>query len=133
MSKHDSSTAEIGEKPWIGVDFDGVLATYEGWLKQGPALGRPVTLMIMRIKSWLAMGTYEVRIVTARASTKAPNRLEDIQAIKAWCEEHLGRELEVTAEKDFSMHALWDDRAIHITPNSGELGWPERLIQECYE
>ncbi len=33
---------------WIGVDFDGVLATYNA--SQGNALGKPVPAMVSRVK-----------------------------------------------------------------------------------
>lgn len=42
-----------------------------------------------------------------------------IAAIKEWCKEHFGRELEVTCEKDFRMLALYDDRAFHVVFNKG--------------
>jgi hypothetical protein len=40
-------------------------------------------------------------------------------AIDAWCLEHLGRTLEVTAIKDYGMLQLWDDRCVQVIPNTG--------------
>lgn len=40
-------------------------------------------------------------------------------AIQAWCLKHLGQLLDVTAEKDFDMTSLWDDRAVTVEKNTG--------------
>jgi hypothetical protein len=113
--------------PWIGVDFDGTLATYEGW--QGTKLGKPIPRMVNRVKQWLAEGK-EVRIMTARVSGRnEASRLKNGEemwlandheiAIQNWCIEHIGRSLPVTAEKDFEMKELWDDRAVSVEFNTG--------------
>lgn len=114
---------------WIGVDFDGTLATYNGW--QGTSLGEPIPLMVDRVKGWLAQGK-EVRIMTARVSSRnQANRAEKGEgmwearahelAIQDWCAKHLGCRLKVTAEKDFEMTELWDDRAITVEKNTGRI------------
>mgnify|MGYP002359403194 CR=1 FL=1 len=97
--------------PWIGVDFDGTLATYEG--DQFPACGEPIPLMVGRVKQWLAEGK-DVQIVTARA-----DKPEHITPVEDWCETHLGHRLPVRADKDFMMIELWDDRAKQVIPNTG--------------
>ncbi len=96
---------------WIGVDFDGTLATYSSG--QYPALGDPIPLMVERVRRWLAQGI-EVRILTARAADR-----RSVPAVRAWCLTHLGRDLEVTDRKDFDMIELWDDRAIGVLCNTG--------------
>ena len=98
---------------WIGVDLDGTLAEYHGW--NGGAIGEPVPAMLARVKEWLAK-EQQVKIFTARVCT---NEAEQIALIKAWCIQHVGQELEVTATKDFSMIELWDDRCIQVIPNKG--------------
>ena len=98
---------------WIGVDLDGTLAEYHGW--NGGAIGEPVPAMLARVKEWLAK-EQQVKIFTARVCT---NDAEQIALIKAWCIQHVGQELEVTATKDFSMIELWDDRCIQVIPNKG--------------
>ena len=114
---------------WIGVDFDGTLARYEGW--QEGQLGAPVPAMVKRVRRWLSEGR-EVRVVTARVAesgrTNADGQVDSTEfcalqrvAIEAWCEEHLGRALEVTASKDFEMEALYDDRAVPVETNTGRL------------
>lgn len=42
-------------------------------------------------------------------------------AIRAWCIEHIGQALPITNVKDFSMMALYDDRAVQVVPNTGLL------------
>ncbi len=114
---------------WIGVDFDGTLAHYTGW--NGGVLGEPVKDMQHRVLDWLNAG-HEVRIVTARvAETGLRNevgglddkRFADTQreAIEAWCQTHLGRKIPVTAQKDFGMVELWDDRAVQVEANTGRV------------
>jgi tRNA-binding EMAP/Myf-like protein len=120
---------------WIAVDMDGTLATYDTWV--GPAhLGDPIAPMVERVKRWLAEGR-EVRIFTARAYPLGrvdPNQIvpmqysqrgmecaESIHAIRAWCDKHLGRVLTITCIKDYGMDELYDDRAIQVRKNTGEL------------
>jgi hypothetical protein len=99
-------------RPWIGVDLDGTLAHSDRW--RGPQhIGRPVPLMMERVKHWLSQG-YTVKIMTARASVKAY-----IPPVRRWLEKHGLPSLEVTCQKDFDMIELWDDRAIQVIPNTG--------------
>ncbi len=100
---------------WIGVDFDGTLAEYEGW-KGDFTFGRPIPKMVERVRKWCGEGI-TVKIFTARAYGNEP---EIIKAIQDWCEEHIGWRLEVTNVKDYSMIELWDDRAIQVVHNTGE-------------
>jgi len=86
--------------------------------------------MVQRVKEWLAQGR-EVRIFTARvaevggySSDSGRYALGDFAAeqratIEAWCEQHLGQKLQVTASKDFSMIELWDDRVVRVEANTG--------------
>ena len=106
---------------WIGVDLDGTLAEYHDW-SGGFSIGRPVPAMIERVKNWLAAGA-EVKIMTARVSSKVPkNILTRQQAlIKSFCLWQFGRELEATAEKDYAMIELWDDRVHKVEKNTGRI------------
>lgn len=112
---------------WIGVDFDGTLAHYSGW--NNGELGEPIKPMQNRVLDWLNSGR-EVRIMTARvAETGLPNQVGSIDdstfandqrsKIEAWCEKHLGRKIQVTAQKDFGMVELWDDRCVRVIANTG--------------
>ena len=101
---------------WIGVDLDGTLAKIEGW--QGPTeIGKPINAMVTRVKRWLKNGR-TVKIMTARAATKDT---AVIDAVKTWCKQHIGQELEVTNIKDLDMVALFDDKAIRVEKNTGKI------------
>ena len=89
------------QKGRIAVDFDGTLATYDGW--KGPAsVGEPIIPMLRRVLDWLTHGK-DVVIFTARAGDPAA-----VAAIKKWCMEHIGRELEVTNVKSPDMIEFWE-------------------------
>jgi hypothetical protein len=111
---------------WIGVDLDATLAEYHGFIED--VIGKPVPVMLERVKRWLAEG-WEVRIVTARVGTAEPGRVSDtpekIEAIRTmiedWCEEHLGQRLRVTNEKDYGMVEIWDDRCVQVEENTGRI------------
>ena len=108
---------------WIGVDLDGTLALYDGW--KGPEhIGEPVTDMVFRVKNWLSIGQYDVKIFTARVSSDGTAvRDNDANlarlAIWAWCEKHIGQRLEITNQKDYAMIELWDDRCVQVEENTG--------------
>lgn len=106
---------------WIGVDLDGTVAEYNGWV--GPThIGPPIPLMQARIKRWLEEGK-DVRIFTARVF--AGGRVSAFElaavnlAISDWCLEHLGQRLPITCTKDYGMIELWDDRCVQVIPNTG--------------
>lgn len=102
---------------WHGVDLDGTLAVYNGWV--GPNhIGEPVPAMLARVKAWLADGE-DVKIFTARVCEPEPQRSERIAVIEAWCLEHIGVVLPVTNEKDWGMIDLWDDRVVQVEANTG--------------
>lgn len=97
---------------WIGVDLDGTLANYGGWV--GPEhIGEPIPSMLARVKYWISQGI-TVKIFTARACIP-----EQIPPIKEWLKRHGLGDLDVTNVKDFGMVELWDDRAIQVIPNTG--------------
>ena len=104
-------------KPWVGFDLDGTLA-YQPEGRYDPLeIGHPIPKMVARVKRAVAQG-YEVRIFTARAAHKS--RHVD-KAIKEWCEQHLGQEFTVTNEKDLNCVRLYDDRAVQVIKNSGDI------------
>lgn len=115
---------------WIGVDLDGTLAHYGGWVAPDH-IGEPITPMVERVKLWLAEGK-EVKIFTARVdestvaltmSGEHGKLLENVEQIRRliqdWCEEHIGVRLPVTNQKDYGMIELWDDRAVRVKINTG--------------
>jgi hypothetical protein len=106
---------------WWGVDLDGTLASYGGW-KGKSTIGEPLQPMVERIRNWLAQGK-EVKIFTARVSrgsASAEEIAKEITFIQDWLEREckLPR-LPVTAEKDYAMIELWDDRCIQVEFNTG--------------
>jgi len=118
FGKEFNSTLQ-GYKGDLLVDFDGTLATYDSW--KGPTVyGQPIKEMIDRIKQWINEG-YKVKIFTARACSTNEYRLDEINALKKWSKEHIGIELEVTAEKDFKALEIWDDRAVTVEFNTGKI------------
>ena len=113
---------------WIGVDLDGTLALYDGWYDEYH-IGEPIPLMLERVNKWIAEGI-EVKIFTARVTSNNPNKQAACSVIKKWCEKHIGVPLDVTAEKDFFMMELWDDRCISVETNSGLIKSAECLENE---
>jgi hypothetical protein len=120
------------EGAWIGVDFDGTLAHYEG--AHHYEIGGPIKPMVERVKRWLKEG-YTVKIFTARVfldgTRKRRNEaLAAKVALGYWCLEHLGQVLEVTCQKDFKMIELWDDRAVTVERNTGyQLGVSQENLE----
>jgi len=109
---------------WIGVDLDGTLAEYSGWVSPWH-VGEPIPLMVNRVKKWLVSGR-DVRIMTARVSRPATEATGQSVAqleepIKKWCVEVFGVELPVTSEKDIHMAVLYDDRCVRIESNTGRV------------
>lgn len=103
---------------WIGVDLDGTLAHYDGWVSDGK-IGLPIPAMAERVRKWLSEGV-DVRIFTARVGSKTEGESKyESDRIHAWTQEHFGVRLPVTATKDFAMVELWDDRCVQVESNTG--------------
>lgn len=122
------------EHGWIGVDLDGTLARYDGWIGDDH-IGEPIGLMVDRVKAWINEGR-EIRIFTARVygqpltvendfHTASISRKTVRKAIEEWCQKHIGTKLPITCEKDYGMIELWDDRCVQVEKNTG------RRIGEC--
>jgi len=106
------------KKGWIGVDLDGTLAELQTGEFQPDVIGKPIEKMVHRVKKWINENQ-EVRIFTARVALSSPDWRNQETLIRAWCMKHLGCSLVVTAEKDYRMLELWDDRAVQVVPNEG--------------
>ena len=103
-------------KYWIGVDFDRTLSTWGKYDDDLSEVGEPILPMLNRVKRWLKEGKI-VKIFTARASHGKPQTV----LIQDWCEKHgLGR-LEVTNVKCPNCRAIWDDKAVRVKENTGEI------------
>lgn len=112
---------------WVGMDLDSTLMYHED--EQGHEFGEPILKMADIVHGYLRLGI-AVRIFTARAypwesSTVARFKQEhyetDILPIKAWCKKVFGVELPVTCMKTPHMIELYDDRAIAVEKNTGEI------------
>lgn len=119
----------MSDHGWIGVDFDGTLAHYESWDKNGVEPGEPIAPMVARVQVWLGFGI-TVKVFTARVSCAEPERSEQVAIIERWCATHLGQVLPVTCSKDYDMVELWDDRAISVEHNTGRVLSDSRSREE---
>jgi hypothetical protein len=114
------------KKKWLGVDFDGTLATWGcNWLGDYHATGQPIPRMVDRVKKWIAEGE-DVRIFTARMDGYHPTAGHvpahvSRQIIEDWCLKHLGFILPVTNRKDYFCKAIYDDRAYRVEKDTGRL------------
>ncbi len=97
---------------WVGVDLDGTLAKYDGWVGEDH-IGEPIPLMMAFVKRLVREGK-RVKIFTARASDP-----EKIPPVKKWLERNGLGDLEVTNVKDQNMTMLYDDRAAKVIANTG--------------
>ena len=103
---------------WIGVDLDGTLAYYDGWVSE-THIGDPIPEMVARVKRWLEQGE-TVKIFTARVSGREGLELAKVTAaILLWCQVHIGQKLDITCCKDYDMVELWDDRCVQVIMNTG--------------
>ena len=111
---------DIDGDGWIGFDLDGSLAHYDGW-KGIEHIGEPIEAAVAILNGFLEEGK-DVRIFTARVASEDPEiKQKAINYIKAWCLKIIGRELEVTNEKDPKMLCVYDDRAKQFVQNTGEV------------
>lgn len=101
---------------WIGVDFDGTLATYDHY-RGDDHVGNPVEPMVRLVRKFLHDGV-EVRLFTAR---------KPHPVLRKWMKEHLGQVLPITNVKDPGMIAMYDDRAINVQRNTGKLSGAENV------
>ncbi len=101
---------------WVGVDFDGTLATYDHF-RGDDHVGNPVEPMVRLVRKYLHDGV-EVRLFTAR---------KPHPVLRKWMKEHLGQVLPITNVKDPGMIAMYDDRAINVQRNTGKLSGAENV------
>jgi hypothetical protein len=117
---------------WIGVDLDGTLAVYHGWI--GPDhIGPPIERMVNRVGAWITSGK-DVRIFTARVAPGKTDAETCRAAINEWLVDVFGHTLPITHEKDQHMIELWDDRAVQVIPNTGHRAdsFAARLMQRFW-
>jgi len=98
----------------IAVDLDGTLAEYHGW-KGEEHIGKAIRPMLERVHGWINGGE-EVVIFTARAEDELSTHY-----VKQWLARHGIGELEVTNIKRKSFRVMYDDRAVQVIINTGDL------------
>jgi hypothetical protein len=113
-SLHGPEEKEYAKKGWIGIDLDGTLARSDNILNQSK-IGSPVPKMLNHVNQLIKDGN-RIKIVTARAADP-----EQIILVKKWLKENGLPALEITNAKDFGMTLLYDDRAIQVITNTGEI------------
>ena len=117
VSSKDAPQKDSGRGGWIGIDLDGTLARSDS-LWTGPKIGDPIPQMIKLTKQLVEKGA-RVKIFTARAADP-----DQVQLVKTWLVENGLPELEITNVKDFGMIRLYDDRAVQVVTNTGEIIHP---------
>lgn len=108
--------------PWIAVDLDGTLAVQDDAEFQPDKIGAVIEPMRNLVLRLTGEGK-TVKIFTARAASP-----ENIPSIKRWLAAAGLPELEVTNLKDPGMVALYDDRAIAVKKNTGEVVGGEEAL-----
>lgn len=103
------------------VDLDGTLAEYHGW-RGYDDVGKPIQPMMDRVKKWISEGI-EVIIFTARAEDP-----DAIPAVIKWLEDNDLPELEITCIKSGDIERFYDDRAIQVRKNTGEILGDESIV-----
>lgn len=105
------------------VDFNGTLVHHERGGKvvddDGKVyIGPPIPGMVARVRKLLDRGT-EVRIMCGTVGEGGPKGEAMAKAIRAWCKEHLGRELEPTGTITTKCLMIWNDKAKEVIRNEG--------------
>lgn len=106
---------------WVGFDLDGTLAKYDGW-KGADVIGEPIPDMVALAKEHITHGV-PIKVFTARVCSQQTEetRTAAEKAITAWCHKHLGTVVPITAEKDYMMMDLYDDRCHRVEINTGRI------------
>lgn len=106
----------------IAVDLDGTLASHYDAKFDKNVIGDPIPDMMSRVKKWLDQGK-QVKLFTARAVDP-----ENIPPIRKWLDKYELNNVDITAIKDPSIVKIYDDRAVQVRKNSGELlGNPDEI------
>lgn len=116
------------DKSWVGFDLDGSIAEYYEYDPNDPTPGKPIEKTISLLKSYLDSGI-DCRIFTARADFP-----EDFDILRDWFERAgLPRDLVITNVKDVYCKMIFDDRAIQVERNTGNLLGDPNTIEEIFE
>ena len=117
---------EPARKGWIGIDLDGTLARADS-LSGTSKIGAPIPEMVSLAAGYARKGV-TVKIFTARASDST-----QVDMIQRWLRENGLPEFEVTNVKDFEMIRLYDDRAVQVITNTGEIVEPAGMQKNIWD
>ena len=106
--------------PMIAVDLDGTLAEYNGW-KGLDHIGDPVPLMLTRVRQWISEGKTVVIFTSRVTHNSGEDTSKAFEYIYQWLEKHGLGGLDVTGLKRKEFIEFWDDRAIRVQKNTGEV------------
>jgi hypothetical protein len=113
---------------WLGVDLDGTLVRHNPETFDPLKIGKPIPQMVNRVKFMLQQGI-TVRIFTARVSgPSSPQRDLIASIIMNWCIDTFGQRLDVTCVKDYYCAQIWDDKAVSVETNTGNINNQQRDI-----
>lgn len=114
-----------GRKMKRAVDFDKTLAEFElNGIEYIPGkTGNPIPKMVNRVRRWLEEGD-EIVILTARMWSGKPADILALErrGIEKFCMDNFGEIFEVTSEKSPHIDEIWDDKAVRVEANTGEIG-----------
>lgn len=114
----DGEKQTAAKKGWVGIDLDGTLARADT-LSGTSKIGEPIPQMV-NLAARLSRDGVIVKIFTARASDP-----QQVSMIHKWLRDNGLPEFEVTNIKDFEMIRLYDDRAVQVIANTGEIIEPD--------
>lgn len=105
---------------WVGFDFDRTLFKREDG-DDIKTYGDPIWKNIELVKTYLVAGE-KVKIFTARVAVDKPEDvLFQTELIQGACKQYFGQVLDITCIKDPNCIKIYDDIAVQVVPNSGEL------------
>lgn len=116
-------------KGWIAVDADKTLFEYDSGKFRVDVFGRPIPLMVARVRMHLE-NDEEVRLFTARVADPE----WESKGKPAWeqLSQYLfGTVLKATNVKDYELYLIYDDKAVQVVPNTGELAI-EVAVRKAY-
>jgi hypothetical protein len=116
---------DFDEEPYWWCDLNGTLCFHEKGTPVFNAdgefiIGKPINRMVRRIRRMLSEGL-KVKIMSGSVGLGGEKAAVAETAIRKWCKEHLGRELEVSATITPRCLGLFNDKAIAVIRNTGRL------------
>lgn len=103
------------------VDWDGTMVEYHGF-KGAMIYGAPIPRMVARVKKWIDEG-HEILIFTARVSVEHGLQTvkQESDTIQFALREMGLPPLQITANKYARISEFWDDRAMGLERNTGNV------------